>query len=92
MALGDNCATACLTKDHQTFGECVRSAGIKVGYCGQGGLDASAEKKWQRELAEYKSARAQGVQPSGTKLADTRRAMEISEKTGVAWQSDRSGL
>jgi hypothetical protein len=93
MALGDNCASACLTKDHESFGACVRSSNVRIGYCrSAAGLDATTEKKWQTELSEYRSARAQGVQPSGTSITATRRAMELSERTGQAWQADRSSL
>ena len=42
-------------------------------------------KKWDKELALYRSARAQGIQPSSTKTKDIRRAIDISSKTGKAY-------
>jgi hypothetical protein len=42
-------------------------------------------KKWDKELALYRSARAQGIQPEGTSTAKIRKAMDISNKTGIAY-------
>lgn len=42
-------------------------------------------KKWENELNAYKSARAQGIQPDGTSLSQVRKAIDTSEKTGVAY-------
>ena len=42
-------------------------------------------KKWDKELALYRSARAQGIQPPSTKTKDIRKAIDISNKTGRAF-------
>lgn len=42
-------------------------------------------KKWDKELALYRSARAQGIQPSTTKTKDIRNAIDMSNKTGRAY-------
>ncbi len=42
-------------------------------------------KKWDNELALYRSARAQGIQPDSTKTKDIRKAIDISNKTGRAY-------
>ena len=47
-----------------------------------------AQKKWDKELADYKKARAQGVQPAGTTTAAVRKAMDLSEKAGKAFNAD----
>ena len=44
-------------------------------------------KSWQGELDAYKSARAQGIQPESTKMADIQKAVDISNKTGHAFGS-----
>jgi hypothetical protein len=49
-------------------------------------MDMSS-KKWDKELALYRNARAQGIQPDGTSTAKIRKAIDISEKTGVAYGS-----
>ena len=42
-------------------------------------------KKWDNELALYRSARSQGIQPDSTKTKDIRRAIDVSSKTGKAY-------
>ena len=42
-------------------------------------------KKWDKELALYREARRQGIQPSSTKTKDIRKAMDISSKIGKAY-------
>ena len=42
-------------------------------------------KKWDNELALYRQARAQGIQPDSTKTKDIRKAIDISNRTGTAY-------
>jgi hypothetical protein len=44
-------------------------------------------RKWDNELKAYRDARAQGIQPDGTSMAKIRKAIDISNKTGVAYGS-----
>lgn len=74
-----SCRTGCPTRDHSSWGECARASGLQFG---DGGQRASS-KKWDGELAEYASARRQGVSPKTTKLADTRTAMKLADATGI---------
>lgn len=46
-----------------------------------------SSKKWDKELQAYRDARAQGIQPAGTSLKQVREAVEISNKTGKAYQA-----
>lgn len=41
--------------------------------------------KWDNELAAYRAARAQGVQPAGTKLHQVQEALDASERLGRAY-------
>ena len=82
------CATSCPTKDHSTFGECLRSQRQMIGYANSaGGSDLSTQKRWDKDLDFYKSARAQGVQPAGTKRVQVERALDISNATGKAYDA-----
>ena len=42
-------------------------------------------KKWDRELAAYKNARAQGIQPDGNSMKQIEKAVKISNETGKAY-------
>lgn len=81
------CRSGCPTQDHASWGECARSARLKVAYCGIGGGDATAQRKWDRELDSYKSARSQGIQPRTTRSRDIETAVKVSDLTGAAFQA-----
>jgi hypothetical protein len=42
-------------------------------------------KKWDSELALYRTARSQGIQPDSTKTKDIRKAIDVSNRTGIAY-------
>lgn len=70
----------------------MRAKNIRIGWARSAvGLDASAEKAKVRELAEYKAARDQGIQPAGTRTPQTRFAVEQSQKLGRAWDAGQVG-
>jgi hypothetical protein len=81
-----HCSTSCRTGGHATWGDCVRAKGLRVAYCqSAAGRDYSRQKAWDRELAGYRDARAQGIQPDGTTTAKIRQALDYSDKTGTAY-------
>ena len=82
------CRSGCPTQDHRSWGECARAANLRVAYCGIGGGDATAQKKWDGELSMYRAARAQGIQPDGTTTAKVVKALEASNKAGAAYGRD----
>lgn len=82
------CSSSCVSKDHRTLGECIRSKGIgAVGVNISKGSDADIQKKWDRELDSYRSARAEGIQPAGTRQHQIDNAKRISDTTGTAWKA-----
>ncbi|MFG3509659.1 hypothetical protein ACGF5F_29625 [Streptomyces sp. NPDC047821] len=84
------CRTGCPTQDHATWGECARAANLRVAYCGIGGGDATEQKRWDNDLALYRSARAQGIQPDGTTRPKVMAALKASEQAGAAYGRDFS--
>jgi len=83
---GARCSSACPTKDHRTFGECMRSKSLQLSPHVNGDY-AKKQKAWDKELGNYESAVNQGVQPRGTKQAQIDEAMKSSDATGVAYQA-----
>lgn len=84
------CRSGCLTQDHRSWGECARSARLMtIGVQHTRGLERSAEVAKDRELALYRSARAEGIQPATTKTADIEKARRASDKFGVAYNAAR---
>lgn len=82
------CSSSCPTPGvHGSMGECLRSKGIKVAYANSAkNQDYTAQKKWDKELDAYRAARAEGIQPEGTKMAHIEAAKRISDATGTAFQ------
>lgn len=75
------CRTGCRTKDHESYGACLRDASIRLG-------DLTGERpKVTRELDAYAAARKQGIQPAGTTMAQTRAAVDASNKVGMAYDA-----
>lgn len=85
------CRTGCPTPgSHKSWGECARSANLRVAYCGIGGGDASEQRKWDAELDLYRTARRQGIQPDGTKTDKVMAAIKASDQVGAAYGRDFS--
>jgi hypothetical protein len=65
--------------------------GCKVGTLELNSGDATRDipdKKWNSELQAYRDARAQGIQPSGTRMNDIEAAHKASETLGRAYDAD----
>lgn len=72
---GKNCSSKCVTKDHATFGECMRAKRLNL----RPNLSDSSQKQWDKELDAYDSARRQGVEPEGTTMKKVNEAMRKAE-------------
>jgi hypothetical protein len=45
----------------------------------------TGQQTWNRELDAYEKARAEGIQPDGTKMHKIEAAKKMSDATGVAY-------
>lgn len=82
---GKRCSSACVTRDHRTFGECMRAKSLQV----KPNLsNTQAVKNHDAELQAYRNARAQGIQPAGTTMAKVREAEMLSDMKGSAFNAD----
>lgn len=83
-----NCTSGCPTQDHESYGECLRSKSLRVAYANSAsGADYTREKRAAANRQAYRDARRQGIQPDSSKIQDVRRAVEISNRTGVAYRA-----
>lgn len=83
---GLRCSAACLTKDHRTFGECMRSKSLQLSPAVNDAY-GTGQRAWDKELDNYESAVRQGVEPRGTKQHQIDAAMKMSDATGVAYKA-----
>ena len=83
-----NCTSGCPFQTCESYAACLKSKGVKVAYCNSAsGQDYSAQKRHDSELDLYREARAQGIQPSGTRRTQIENALRISDATGTAFQA-----
>lgn len=81
------CRSGCPTQDHGSWGDCVRASNIGMNAGDAKSGLAMPRKKVESELALYRQARAQGIQPKSTKTKDIQRAIEISNLSGKAYNA-----
>lgn len=83
-----SCTTGCPTQDCPSYAACLKGKSLRVAYCNSaGGMDYTAQKAWDKELSAYKDARAEGIQPAGTKMHQVENAKRISDSAGAAWDA-----
>ncbi len=78
---GANCSSRCITKDHFTYGECIRAKGIQLSPAVNDAY-GTRQKAWDKELNSYESAVSQGVNPAGTKQHHIDAALKEAEALG----------
>lgn len=66
MKRGARCSSSCLTRDHKTWGECIKAKGLQVSPAINDAY-GTRQRAWDRELDSYESAVRQGLEPAGTK-------------------------
>lgn len=73
------CRSGCPTQDHESWGECARSANLSI----SNPVAAAASKQTNAELTAYRDARKAGIQPASTKMKDIQKAVRLSDKLGI---------
>lgn len=74
------CRTGCPTQDHTSYAACCRGIQLAIGEA-----HTLQQQAVDRELKAYRSARAEGIQPSGTKMHQVEHAKRASDASGVAF-------
>lgn len=83
--MGESCSSSCRTRDHATWGECIRAKNLRTNALEPEQL--SRQKHADKTLDAYAAARKHGIQPKTTRARDIERATRISDKTGQAFQA-----
>ena len=82
-----NCTSSCKTKDHASYGDCLRSnTPMFVGVSPtKTGWDQDKVKKDEREIQSYWDATRQGIEPRSTRKKDIDAAVKLSNDAGKAF-------
>jgi hypothetical protein len=90
VSAGDKCSSGCRTRDHESYGECLKAKGAQIlGADSSRGHDRSKSKQFSGRLDKYRELRAQGVQPRTTLQRDIDMADVASNERGEAYRADR---
>lgn len=85
---GEHCRSGCPTRDHSSYAECLRSARVQVAYCDSvNRRDYTRQKRWDRELSDYRDCVRQGMNPAGTGRASIDEAVARSDETGKPYDA-----
>jgi hypothetical protein len=77
--------------DHTLCGdECFgcKARGLQLNTGDASSQKAMSNKKWDSELNEYRKARSEGIQPTGTSMEKIQEARRASEVMGTAYNAD----
>lgn len=78
------CSSGCATKDHSSYAECLRGKSCRVAYCNSvNGWDYSRQKSWDAELARYRGAVRDGLNPESCTNAAIDKAIARAESSGI---------
>lgn len=79
--LGQNCSSTCETKDHTSFGACLRGKRLSLSPH-VNDTYSTRQRAWDGELDRYAWARSQGVEPEGTTREKVDAAIAKAEVNG----------
>jgi len=84
--MGSKCSTGCPYGDCPTYGYCMRRKSVKPTWVAPA-MDKTKERSHENDLAAYRAARRQGMEPATTQRADVEKAIKISNETGKAFKA-----
>lgn len=82
-----NCRTGCKTKDHASYAECLQAANPTINATAASNL-SGVWSKTKSDLAAYRTARANGIQPESTSIAKVREAEAATRHLGRPYNAD----
>ena len=81
------CRSGCLTQDHATWGECARAANLRINAV----MVSPLRDVWDKtnsDLAAYREARGDGIQPEGTTMQKVQEARNATSLLGRPYNAD----
>ena len=85
-----SCASSCLSKDHKSYGACLRSKNLATV-----GLETTSpsfamsnQKAFDKNLDLYENTVKQGIQPATTKTEDIHMALDASDQHQKPYRAD----
>jgi hypothetical protein len=79
------CSSGCLSKNHESYGACLRAKHLQV-------QDVETHKRataQNRVIDDYVAARRDGLQPEGVTAKAVKQAREFTDLTGTPFRADK---
>lgn len=77
---GEHCSSGCLTRDHESFGECCRAKNIRHHALGGTGHSRTDQKRFEGANDAYRTAVKNGLQPARVSHDAVNAAYEAAAK------------
>lgn len=73
-----SCSSSCATRDHATYGECLRAKSLQVSPH-VNDTYSTKQRTWDKDLDHYARAVNDGLSPSGTQRHQVDKAIKEAE-------------
>lgn len=73
------CRSGCRTKDHQSWGACLKAANVKAQWLGGTGMSYGDEKAFYQIDTDYRAALDAGVDPGSFERKDVDAALRAAD-------------
>lgn len=73
-----SCSSSCTTKNHKTYGECLRAKSLQVSPAVNDGY-STKQRAWDKDLDHYDRAVKDGLNPTGTQRWQVDKAIREAE-------------
>lgn len=83
-----DCRSGCREKNHASYAECLQAANVTVSAVINSPLQFAWEKT-KTDVAAYRTARTNGIQPEGTTVQKVRDAERASKLLGRPYNAER---
>lgn len=83
-----NCRSGCREQNHDSYAECLLAANVTVNSV----INSPLQGVWEKtkgDLAAYRVARANGIQPESTTVAKVREAEAATRKLGRPYDAQK---
>lgn len=77
---GDNCSASCRTRDHESWGECVRAKEVNQMWLGGTGPSLGDQRRFDRENQNFRNAVRDGLNPAGVSNRAVNAAYDAASK------------
>lgn len=77
---GEHCSASCTTRDHKSFGECVKAKNIAAMWTGGSRPSFGEVKRFSRENQAFRDAVKDGLKPQAVSFNAVNRAYDVASR------------